>query len=101
MRQRAWVLAIGMVAFGAAAEAPPDDSALEALMTADDSRGWEAVGRIDIAGRAFCTGTLIAPDLVLTAAHCLYNRETRAPMGHANSGFLPAGAMVRRLPTAA
>ena len=37
---------------------------------------WQAVGRINVAGRSFCTGTLIAPDLVLTVAHCLYNRRT-------------------------
>ncbi|WP_323767531.1 trypsin-like serine peptidase [Antarctobacter sp.] len=36
--------------------------------------GWEAVGRIDT-GRSFCTGTLIARDLVLTAAHCVFDRD--------------------------
>ncbi len=35
--------------------------------------GWEAVGRLTMADRAMCTGALIAPDLVLTAAHCLYD----------------------------
>lgn len=35
---------------------------------------WQAVGRVNSTGyrrRGMCSGTLIAPDLVLTAAHCL------------------------------
>ncbi|APG45637.1 trypsin-like serine peptidase [Phaeobacter porticola] len=38
--------------------------------------GWEAVGRLNISGRSMCTGALVAPDLVVTAAHCVYNPET-------------------------
>ncbi|PCJ06292.1 MAG: trypsin [Rhodobacteraceae bacterium] len=38
--------------------------------------GWEAVGRLSIAGRNMCTGALIAPNLVLTAAHCLYDQKS-------------------------
>jgi len=48
-------------------------SSLESLDSLDGARGWEAVGRIDIVGKGFCTGALIAPDLVLTAAHCMFD----------------------------
>ena len=40
----------------------------------EERRIWQAVGRVNSAGyrvRRGCTGTLIASDLVLTAAHCV------------------------------
>ncbi len=50
------------------------DTGLRALDSDYEALGWEAIGRIDT-GVSYCTGTLIAPDLVLTAAHCVYDME--------------------------
>jgi len=46
------------------------------LSNRDDLLGWEAVGRLELAGQGFCTATLIAADLILTAAHCAFDRQT-------------------------
>lgn len=55
------------------------DGNLRPLETGVVAGRWAAVGRIDFGSNGFCTGTLIAPDVVLTAAHCLYDKATGEP----------------------
>jgi protease YdgD len=64
-------------ALATCATAVPADS-LRPLTLRQDLLGWEGVGRIDV-GNGYCTGVLISPDTVLTAAHCLYDGESIRP----------------------
>ena len=73
----AWVYA------GPAAAVPPEP-ATAGVVGADDRRPLSepepmlaAVGRVNREGGGFCTGTLIAADRVLTAAHCLWDARRR------------------------
>lgn len=64
------------------------NSILKSLVTADDTKGWEAVGRLNIGDGGFCTGALIREDLVLTAAHCLYDKDSQLRVGATEIEFL-------------
>ncbi|MEI4262574.1 trypsin-like serine peptidase [Roseovarius sp. D0-M9] len=81
-------LTLGLISGAAATPGLAQQTVLKRLDTGDDGRGWEAVGRLELAGRGFCTGALIAPDLVLTAAHCLFDSDTGVRLDHEKIEFL-------------
>lgn len=84
-----WLLAALVLATAAAAQAPE-----RRMLDAEEAAGFRGVGRLNIAGTRFCTATLIAPDVIVTAAHCLFHPETGARVPDAELRFV-AGYRIR------
>ncbi|MEM7267800.1 MAG: trypsin-like serine protease [Pseudomonadota bacterium] len=64
------------------------------MLGAHEQKDWMAVGRLNF-GDGFCTAALVAPDLVATAAHCLYAPRTGAIRALGNIHFI-AGYRLRK-----
>ncbi|MGO4908093.1 serine protease [Pseudorhodobacter sp. W20_MBD10_FR17] len=77
-----------MMVFAQLSVVSAQESALQRLDTGDEIRGWDAVGRLNMGKRSFCTGALIAPNLVLTAAHCLFDSKTGVRINPKDIEFL-------------
>ncbi|NNE50881.1 MAG: trypsin-like serine protease [Sulfitobacter sp.] len=93
-RAVAAVLATGTIAFAASAQS----SGLRSLNTENAALAWQAVGRLD-AKNGYCTGTLISPDLVLTAAHCVFDAQGKPLKAETltfNAGLTGGNAVARR-----
>jgi V8-like Glu-specific endopeptidase len=74
MRIRKSLITLILTVFPLATAA--QDSTVTRLLSADEARAWTAVGRLNIAGKGTCTGALISPNQVLTAAHCVFDKST-------------------------
>jgi len=58
----------------------------------DSSRWpWQAIGIVQRRIGGACTGTLITPSVVLTAAHCTYDQRNGQPLQPSDLRFLPSG----------
>ena len=86
---RLLVTALLLLATAVAAEGPE-----RRMLEAGEAAAFHGVGRLNVAGSRFCTATLIAPDVIATAAHCLFHPLTGARVADGELRFV-AGYRVR------
>ncbi|WP_020594242.1 trypsin-like serine peptidase [Kiloniella laminariae] len=63
----------------------PEASPLQGTAHLDLTKGtvnaegypWSTLGRLNIGGRAFCTGVMVGKNHLYTQAHCLYNKSEK------------------------
>ena len=61
------------------------------VIVVDKGRPWDAIGQVNIAGyrnSGQCTGTLVSPKLVISAAHCVMDPWKKTPFLLPNIHFL-------------
>ena len=91
MRAFRWAIMMVLLTMPALAQSSPDakfQRELHGIKGPQDQRirmnatefPWSAMGRLNNGQGGHCSGTLIGPRLVATAAHCLWNSRTQRPM---------------------
>jgi hypothetical protein len=83
-------------------DAPEEDvaSVEESILGGEVERGWPAVGMLRFASGGFGTGTLLAPNVVLTAAHVAGGNPTHFFYGEAPEGKTPSYQNLRSVKVA-
>jgi len=95
-------VAVGVAASWLGCAQPPVtvDAVSAGIWNGTPTEEWPAVGALTEGGEAFCTGTLVDPTTVLTAAHCVDDIEDaggadlRFYTGPGAQGALPGGVEV-------